>query len=327
MAPVRPCSRRGFEVAIICALTKEADPVEALFDNYWDEVERPPYDKARGDSNAYTTGSIGRHNVVLAYMPGMGKTSAAAVAANCRISYPNIKLALVVGICGVVPFDPVSNAEIVLGDVIISHGVSQYDVGRRHVSGEAVRKETLTDPLGGPNSDIRTLLARLEGPRGQKILQAGIQNHLRVLQRDPDLSAEYPGAGRDQLYESAYEHIRARESCRDCGCTGNVIPRRRLGQGAHPPAVHYGLLASGDTVMRSGKHRDQFALERGIVGFEMEGAGVWNVLPCVVIKGACDYADSHKTKEWQTYAAATAAACMKEFLCHWDPPSSSQSVA
>jgi hypothetical protein len=38
-----------------------------------------------------------------------------------------------------------------------------------------------------------------------------------------------------------------------------------------------------------------------------------------VIKGACDYADSHKNKVWQRYAAATAAACMKAFLDNWVP--------
>jgi nucleoside phosphorylase len=51
----------------------------------------------------------------------------------------------------------------------------------------------------------------------------------------------------------------------------------------------------------------------------MEGAGVWDNFPCVVIKGVCDYADSHKNKEWQAYATATAAACMKAFLNDWVP--------
>jgi hypothetical protein len=34
----------------------------------------------------------------------------------------------------------------------------------------------------------------------------------------------------------------------------------------------------------------------------------------LVIRGICDYADSHKNKKWQAYAAATAAAYMKELL-------------
>lgn len=48
--------------------------------------------------------------------------------------------------------------------------------------------------------------------------------------------------------------------------------------------------------------------------FEMEAAGLMNNFPCLVIRGICDYADSHKNKKWQIYAAATAAACAKEIL-------------
>jgi nucleoside phosphorylase len=71
--------------------------------------------------------------------------------------------------------------------------------------------------------------------------------------------------------------------------------------------------------MKSGEDRDAIARKASVIGFEMEGAGVWDVFPCVVIKGACDYADSHKNKVWQRYAAATAAACMKAFLNYWVP--------
>ena len=49
----------------------------------------------------------------------------------------------------------------------------------------------------------------------------------------------------------------------------------------------------------------------------MEGAGAWDYIPTVVVKGVCDYADSHKNKGWQQYAAATAAACMKAVLEEW----------
>ncbi|EXL39960.1 hypothetical protein FOCG_17462 [Fusarium oxysporum f. sp. radicis-lycopersici 26381] len=76
-------------------------------------------------------------------------------------------------------------------------------------------------------------------------------------------------------------------------------------------------MASGDSVMKSGEDRDREVEARDVVAFEMEGAGVWDILPCIVIKGACDYADSHKSKVWQRYAAATAAACTKAFLGFW----------
>src|SRR5207244_1761799 len=36
--------------------------------------------------------------------------------------------------------------------------------------------------------------------------------------------------------------------------------------------------------------------------------------PCLVVRGICDYADSHKNKMWQGHAAFTATAYMKELL-------------
>jgi len=70
--------------------------------------------------------------------------------------------------------------------------------------------------------------------------------------------------------------------------------------------------------MKSGEDRDNIAARYGVIAFEMEGAGVWENFPgSLVIKGVCDYADSHKSKRWQGYAAATAAAVMKGFLENW----------
>jgi hypothetical protein len=89
--------RRGFEIALICALSLEAECVQAVFDKFWED-EGKNYGKAVGASNVYTPGVIVDHNVVLAYMPGIGTTSAAAVAGAMRVSFSNIKLALVVGI-------------------------------------------------------------------------------------------------------------------------------------------------------------------------------------------------------------------------------------
>lgn len=36
--------------------------------------------------------------------------------------------------------------------------------------------------------------------------------------------------------------------------------------------------------------------------------------PSLIIRGICDYSDSHKNKAWQNYAAATATAYAKELL-------------
>ena len=102
---MRPKSRNDFAIAIICAHPLEADAVEALFDEHYDRLGKY-YGKQRGDANAYINGRIGKHDVVLCYMPGMGKGSAASVAASLRVSYTGIELALVVGICGGAPPPP-----------------------------------------------------------------------------------------------------------------------------------------------------------------------------------------------------------------------------
>ncbi|GAB1211414.1 hypothetical protein ATERTT37_000528 [Aspergillus terreus] len=46
----------------------------------------------------------------------------------------------------------------------------------------------------------------------------------------------------------------------------------------------------------------------------MESAGIMDQLPCLVIRGICDYCDSHKQKNWQGYAALAAAAYAKNLL-------------
>ncbi|KAM0551302.1 hypothetical protein ACHAPJ_008405 [Fusarium lateritium] len=156
--PPQPRTRDDFEIAIICALTLEADAVVALFDHHWDEDDGPSFGKSRGDPNAYSTGVIGRHNVVLAHLPGIGKVAAGNIAAFCRMSYPNINLALVVGICGGAPL--YDKGQILLGDVIISTGVVQYDLGRRFPN-KFEMKDTLSESLGRPNLEIRSLLSKL----------------------------------------------------------------------------------------------------------------------------------------------------------------------
>jgi nucleoside phosphorylase len=143
--------------------------------------------------------------------------------------------------------------------------------------------------------------------------------YMDVLRAEPELAASYPGVVHDKLFEPTYRHISDGLLCEKCGCNGKLVRRARLEQDSQQPVLHFGLIASGDTVMKSGQERDAIAEQEGITAFEMESAGVWERFPCVVIKGACDYADSHKTKVWQRYAAATAAACMKAFLGHLVP--------
>ena len=338
--PSLPQGRTDFKVAIICALPLEAEYVLSVFDKCWDD-EGKQFGKADGDKNAYTTGVIGKHNVVLVHMPNIGGVSASAVAANVTSSFPAIQLGLVVGICGAVPVQPKTKEEIILGDIIISTHVIQYDFGRQYPDGFE-RKKEIEDSLARANREIRAVTAKLETRQHRKRLKNQLKDHLCQIQREAP-EATYPGAAQDRLYKASYvhEHRSERNSCEQCkdtiatcpkscdelGCEKDqLVVRRRLSplepssidlETAHVPSVYFGRFGSANSVMKSAIHRDKIAKEDGVIAFEMEGAGVWDELPTVVIKAACDYADSHKNKKWQEYAAATAAACMKAFLREW----------
>ena len=66
--------------------------------------------------------------------------------------------------------------------------------------------------------------------------------------------------------------------------------------------------------MRHSATRERLRKELNVLCFETEAAGLIDDFPCLVVRGICDYADSHKSKIWQGYAAATAAAYAKELL-------------
>ncbi|KAN0068107.1 hypothetical protein V8E54_013677 [Elaphomyces granulatus] len=337
--PFPPRDRRDFEIAIICALPLEASVVGACFDKQWDHHT---YGKAPSDSNAYSTGVIGHHNVVLVHMPNMGKVAAATAAACLRASFQGIQLALVVGICGAAPFGKQQNEDILLGDVVISEGLIQYDLGRQFPNNTFVRKDTPRDNLPRPCPTIRAALAKLQTEQGQSWLQNKTSENLGILRQRLSDVAKYPGTTEDRLFKSTYRHkhhnplecaICANDDGRDGVCDKAIemscqqlkCDERELVLRARPiqssnPVIHFGLVASGDIVMKSGEDRDDIAARDGVIAFEMEGAGMWENLPgSLVIKGVCDYADSHKNKRWQGYAATTAAAVAKGFLENWGP--------
>ena len=51
-------------------------------------------------------------------------------------------------------------------------------------------------------------------------------------------------------------------------------------------------------VLRDVVIRDCLAEELHILCVEIEAAGLMDNFPCLVIRGICDYADSHKNKRW-----------------------------
>ncbi|KAF3805703.1 hypothetical protein GCG54_00005065 [Colletotrichum gloeosporioides] len=332
--------REDFQIAFICAVGCEYEAVAFALDHIWDG-EEVQLGNAPEDYNKYTVGRIANHNIVVLLLPGMGKVDAASAANRLRLSYTGIKLAILVGICGGVP-EIGTDKELLLGDVVISKSIVQYDLGKQQPSNFVI-KGTIEDSLGRPHESVRSVTAVLETDRGREKLQQRTAEILQSIQEKAgDRKCRYtqPKPEADLLFEPQYLHrhpnhhpcecsehtvcdVALGTSCRDLGCDlSRLVSRRRLtkrkydGTIAHELQIVVGRLGSGDTVMKSGLDRDRIAKAQKppLVAFEMEGAGVWDRFPCLIVKAVCDYADSHKNKDFQHFAAARAAAAARAIL-------------
>ncbi len=236
-------------------------------------------------------------------------------------SFPNVRIGLMVGIGGGAPSD---KHDIRLGDIVVSTpgdgkgGVSQNDFSKK-IQGQSFR---LTGFLNQPPL---VLLAAVDGLKAQyKIdghqLEETINN---ILEKKPRLRKEYkrPDPSSDRLYQTKFVHPENEANC-SAACdkdSSNLKTRAMRAEDEDNPVIHYGLIASGNQLMKDAEVRDKFAKEMDVLCFEMEAAGLMNHFPCLVIRGICDYSDTHKNKEWQGYAAMAAAAYAKDLLCRIVP--------
>jgi nucleoside phosphorylase len=152
-------------------------------------------------------------------------------------------------------------------------------------------------------------------------LEGAINN---VLEKKPRLQKNYkrPDPSSDRLYQSGVVHPRDNRASCEATCGDNpstIVSRPERTDEEDNPAIHYGLIASANQLMKDAITRDKLAAEEDVLCFEMEAAGLMNHFPCLVIRGICDYSDSHKNKEWQGYAAMAAAAYAKDLLRRISP--------
>lgn len=322
------------EVAIVCALPLEANALEPFWDEILDEKE---FGIKNGGvcSVTYSIVRIAHHKVAILYMPGMGGFNAAYAVASCQSVFTGLRLAIISGICGGVPF-PDKKTEILLGDVIISDGLVNYDFGRQYPE-RFERKRDVADSARKLPPNISSFLSKLKTRMWHQRLVEKTACHLDEarLGHKYGRSADYPGTKKDVLFEStplgkprstrSEDATNEYESGRLPDISTQQVSRKRLetvsraeenGEAIHP-AIHFGAYGSGNSVMKSANERDRIFQEDKVIAFEMEAVGIWDHYPCIIIKGVCDYADQHKTKDWQNYAAATSAACVKAFLEIW----------
>ena len=294
-----------YTIGWLCALGVELAAAQAVLDE-----QHPDLLLAEHDSNAYVLGRIGQHNVVIATLPiGRPGTSPAAVAAtNLLRSFPNIRFGFLVevggGAVGQTQSDP--RNDIRLGDVVVSSALIQYDYGKLLHDGKFIQ----TGSLNGIPTSVGTALAKLRA-------NARLRGYEFPAVVD-DLGQTYSDAGfdrpdKDQLFKTSYTHNKsAADDCSMCDLDQTVS--RQMRERPNIPHVHYGTIGSANQVLRDPVTRNKLREEENILCVEIEAAGLMHDFPCVVVRGICDYCDSHKNKDWQPCAAAVAAAYSKELI-------------
>jgi len=334
MNPKKSLQPEAYTVGWVCALPKEQTAATAMLDERHETPPKPPSDK-----NTYTVGSISGHNVVIACLPKgtIGTNAATTVATSMTSTFTSIKFGLLVGIGGGIP------PKVRLGDVVVSTpvnehpGVVQWDLGKAEDEGTFKRIGALDRPPSALLTAITTLETQhaIEGCTVPKLVD-------EMTKRWPALAAKYskPDFSKDLLFRKNYHHQDQRvessesqlggpsetssqaeedeeeydeddeELCKFCNHARLVERKPR------EMKIHYGLIASGNQVIKDAGFREKINQQLGgnVLCFEMEAAGLMNNFPCIVIRGICDYADSHKNYSWQEHAAAVAAAFAKEFL-------------
>ncbi|KAI1753132.1 hypothetical protein F4782DRAFT_539851 [Xylaria castorea] len=313
----RSRTRKDYTVGWVCARPKEQTAAIAMLDQRHADL---PISGLSNDHNTYTLGSIGSHDVAITCLPKgkIGTVSAAVVTTQMANAFPYIRFTLMVGIGGGI------SHKVRLGDVVVGTPTDQYPGVMRWDLGKA----TGNNPPRLLLSAVSKLIS--EHDLGRSKMPAHVND---MVSKYPLLASKYLKSESlvDLRFNAKYDHrkdkgkhttpndIKAHsaeedeedkeeeveeeeeeaETCRYCDKT-QVVNRQHRDMRVHYDKIRQDL--GGD-----------------VLCVETVAAGLMDDLPCIVIRGICDYADSHKNKAWEEHAAAMAAAYAKELL-EYVPP-------
>ena len=344
-------THQDYTVGWVCALTIELAAATVMLDR-----EHPDLPQPLSDQNHYTLRSIGVHNIAIACLPegDIGNNPAATVATRMTSTFSSIKFWLMVGIGGGVP------PRVRLGDVVVGTpvydcpGVVQWDLG--------IAQKDSFRRVGALNKAPETLRTAIQKLKARHEIHGSDEAILAILEKlrsnNQTFASRYLRSEdlEDTLFRADYDHVSERPNSADgreesgddddSGDDGNgdcdadcrycdrkkAVKRKPRNKKIE---IHYGLIASGNSVIKNARERDEInqRLEGLALCFEMEAAGMLSSHPCLVIRGICgkshshfvrwvvltpmaliDDSDTHKNYKWQNYAAVVAAAFAKELL-------------
>ncbi|EEA20510.1 hypothetical protein TMatcc_000491 [Talaromyces marneffei ATCC 18224] len=303
MAARKVLSYEDYTIAWICTLPLEMAAAQALLDEIHHGLPQKP-----NDNNAYIVGSIEKHNVVIARLPFGDQGNATA---QLKFSFKSVRLALIVGIGGGVPSE---RMDIRLGDVVVGKPGIRHGgvISIENIDAFAYAYSQQVRLLNQPPPVVLAALTKLQSlhlTRDRRVESILAEIKDRSGQNAQKFARP---AQLDRLFLAGYHHVDANSrTCNSCNVKMTVQRRPRNGSA---PVIHYGLIASTNRMVHDSMARDKLSEAYQVNCIETEATGVMRVLPCFVIRGISHYADSHRSHDWEGYAAAVAGAYAKELL-------------
>jgi nucleoside phosphorylase len=289
-------ARRAPQFGIVTALPHEFKAVVA----YLDEPKQIEFGH-RGAGQTYVIGTMpshnGEHTVAALLLPDIGNNSASVGAALLSANLRSLQCIFMTGVAGGIPNANVPAEHVRLGDIVVSDrdGVVQYDAGKA-LADRFLPRYPPRPPSARMLQAARMLMATNFATELQSLISMGL--NACGFSRPPD-NADVLCCSRD--------------------------PRKAVPHPSDPtrtpgfPRVFLGPIASANQVLKNALKRDQLRDEYRAKAVEMEGSGVADAtwtrsIEYFVVRGICDYCDSNKRDDWQSYAAVTAAAYTRLLL-------------
>jgi internalin A len=275
-------------IGIITALPKEFAAMKAALEDCQEHHVPGP-----GAGRRYVLGRMKsrddrEHRIALALLPKIGNNMAAARATQLLEHFSFVDAIIMVGIAGAVPSPQKPEEHVRLGDIVVSdiRGIVQYDM----VKLEEVRSSPIP-----PSAKLIEAVNLLQADEiaGQRPWDA----HISAILEDLKLKRPPPVADKLHATDEPEKQLKHPKD-----------PKRQKGR----PRVFRGPIASANELLKRPDKRDALRDKFGVKAVEMEGSGIadatWNLdKGYLVVRGTCDYCDSHKNNDWQEYAAAVAA--------------------
>lgn len=294
---------KTYTVVLIAPLEIEARAALYLLDERHDGK----FALERGDEHVFHAGRMCGHNTVIATLPAgqeYGTASSSELASHIKRFFPNLWFGLLIGVAAGLPHP---SRDIRLGDVLVglpegdSAGLIAYDLGKETKDGFRPLRGGYA--LAATAQIVRSAIGsiKVEAPNDTE----KFMHYYRAIHDKEHSSGTFmdPGQDADILVEDS---------------TGTIVRRDPRPEGRRT-RVWYGPIGTGEKLLKNTEKRNALRDQYGLIGLEMEAAGLMNRIPVGVIRGVSDYGDHHKNKQWQPYAAAMTASYAKAILAEIRP--------